>query len=181
MHNYGKVVLKNQVTLVLNHYITFWTGLYENSEAVFIKIYLNSIVQEYVKIFSSFFSFSFFVNFEKLKVVHFDWKLAHVILEVLILNPDLDFWNSDPKSHFWVNLGPKIQSCPFCLKIGAQSISRMLIPNPDLDFWNFDPKIHFWANLGPKSQMSVLSENWYTWNLKHADSYSNISFLDFKS
>ena len=148
MHNYGKVVLKNQVTLVLNHYITFWTGLYENSEAVFIKIYLNSIVQEYVKIFSSFFSFSFFVNFEKLKVVHFDWKLAHVILEVLILNPDLDFWNSDPKIHFWTNLGPKIQSCPFCLKIGTHGISKMLILIPTLVFWISNPNFLFgqiWA------------------------------------
>ena len=71
---------------------------------------------------------------------------------MLIPNPDLDFWNFDPKIHFWANLGPKIQSCPFCLKIGAHSISRMLIPNPDLDFWNFDPKIHFWANLGSKIQ-----------------------------
>ena len=60
--------------------------------------------------------------------------------------------NSDPKTHFWANLGPKIWSCPFCLKIGAWNISRMLIPNPDLDFWNFDPKINFWANLGPKTQ-----------------------------
>ena len=71
---------------------------------------------------------------------------------MLIPNPDLDFWNFDPKIHFWANLGPKIQSCPFCLKIGTHNISRMLIPNPDLDFWNFDPKIHFWANLGPKIQ-----------------------------
>ena len=74
------------------------------------------------------------------------------ILEVLILNPDLDFWNYDLKIHFWANLGPKIQSWPFCLKIGAQSISRMPIPNPDLDFWNFNPKIHFWENLGPKTK-----------------------------
>ena len=74
------------------------------------------------------------------------------ILEVLIPNPNLNFWNFDPKIKFWANLGPKIQSCPFYLKTGAQSISRMLIPNPDLDFWNFDPKIHFWANLGPKIQ-----------------------------
>ena len=51
-----------------------------------------------------------------------------------------------------VNLGPKIQSCPFCLKIGAHSVLRMLIPNPDLDFWNFDPENHFCANLGPKTQ-----------------------------
>ena len=64
----------------------------------------------------------------------------------------LRFWNSDPKIHFWANLGSKIQSCPFCLKSGSHSISRMLIPNPDLDFWDFDTEIHFWANLGPKIQ-----------------------------
>ena len=74
------------------------------------------------------------------------------ILEVLISNLDLNFWNSDPKIHFWENLGPKMQSCPFCLKIGAHGISRMLIPNPDLDFWNSDPKIYFWANLDPQTQ-----------------------------
>ena len=70
----------------------------------------------------------------------------------MIPNPELDFWNSDPKIHFWANFCTKSQSCPFCLKIGTHSISRMLIPNPYLDFWNFDPKIHFWANLSPKSQ-----------------------------
>ena len=71
---------------------------------------------------------------------------------MLILNPDLDFWNLDPKVHFWANLGQKIQSCPFCLKIGAHSITRMLIPKPDFDFGNFDTKTHFWANLAPKTQ-----------------------------
>ena len=71
---------------------------------------------------------------------------------MLILNPDLDLWNFDPKIHCWANLDPKSQSCPFCLKIGTHSISRMLIPNPDLGFWSFDPKIHFGANLDPKIQ-----------------------------
>ena len=50
------------------------------------------------------------------------------------------------------NLGWKIQSCPFWLKIGSHGILEVPIPNPDLDFWNFNPKIHFWANLGSKSQ-----------------------------
>ena len=72
---------------------------------------------------------------------------THRILEVLIPNPDLDFWNSDSKIPFWANLGPKTQICLFCLKIGTHIISRILIPNPYLDFWNFDPKIYFWANL----------------------------------
>ena len=88
---------------------------------------------------------------QKIKSCPFRLKIGtQGILEVLILNPDLDFWNSDPKIHFWPNLGPKIHSCLFCLKIGAHGMIRMLIPNPDFNFWNFDPKIHFWANLDPK-------------------------------
>ena len=71
---------------------------------------------------------------------------------MLIPNPDLDFWSFDPKIQFWANLARKIQSYPFCLKIGTHGISRMLILNPDLDFWSFDTKIQFWANLGPKIQ-----------------------------
>ena len=47
---------------------------------------------------------------------------THGILEVLIPNPGLDFWNSDPKIHFWANLCPKIQSCLFFLN----SISRIV-------------------------------------------------------
>ena len=80
------------------------------------------------------------------------------ILEVLIPNPDLDFWNSNPKIYFWANLGPKIQSWSFCLKIGTCGISGML---------------------GQKSEkMFALTENWHTWYLEDVDSYSNISFMN---
>ena len=75
------------------------------------------------------------------------------------------------------NLGQKIQSCPFCLKIGTHGISRMLILIPTLVFWIWNPNFLFgqiWAK-------NFLSKNWYTWYLKDADSYSNISFLNFKS
>ena len=90
---------------------------------------------------------------QKIKSCPFWLKIGtHGILEVLIPNPDLDFWNSDPKIHFWANLGPKSQSCPFCLKIGTHGISRMLILIPTLIFWNSNPKTHFWANLVQKSQ-----------------------------
>ena len=122
---------------------------------------------------------------QKIKSCPFWLKTGtHGILEDLILNPDLDFWNSDPKTHFWANLSPKIQSCPLCLKIGTLSISRMLISNPDfklgfLKFWSQNP---FFGKFGPnKSKSLILSENWCTWYLKDADSYSNISFLNFKS
>ena len=60
-----------------------------------------------------------------------------------IPNPDLDFWNSDPKIHFWANLGPKIQSCLFCLKIGTHGISRMLILIRTLVFWISNPNFPF--------------------------------------
>ena len=49
------------------------------------------------------------------------------------------------------NLGQKIKSCPFWLKIGLYGTLEGLILNPDLDFWNSGPKIHFWANLGRKT------------------------------
>ena len=55
------------------------------------------------------------------------------------------------------NLGRKIKSCPFWLKIGTHGILEVLIPNPDLDFWNLDPKIHFWVNVDPKSQSCSLA------------------------
>ena len=46
---------------------------------------------------------------QKSKTCPFWLKIGtHGILEMLIPNPDLDFWNSDPKIHFWANLGPKI-------------------------------------------------------------------------
>ena len=65
------------------------------------------------------------------------------MLDVLILNPDLDFWNSDPKTHFWLNLGRKSQSCAFCLKIGTHGISRMLSLIPTLVFWISNSKFLF--------------------------------------
>ena len=70
---------------------------------------------------------------------------------MLIPNPYLDFWNSDPKIHSWASLDRKSQSCPFCKKIGKHGISRMLILIPTLVFWI--PNLNsFWANLGQNSQ-----------------------------
>ena len=70
----------------------------------------------------------------------------------------LRFLKFRPQNPFGVNLGPKIQSCPFCLKIGTHCISRMLILIPTLVFWISNPisfpffKFPFWANLRQKSQ-----------------------------
>ena len=87
---------------------------------------------------------------------------------------------SDPKNHFWANLGPKVQSCPFCVEIGAPSIS----PDSEsrLRLLKFQPVNPFLGKFGPKeSKLSVLSKNWYAWYLKDAGSYFNIIFLNFKS
>ena len=90
---------------------------------------------------------------QKIQSCWFCLKIAsHGILEVLILNPDLDFRNSDRKIHFWTNLGRKSQSSPFCLKTGTHGILEELILHPDLVLQSSNPKIHFWANLGQKSQ-----------------------------
>ena len=64
-----------------------------------------------------------------------------------ILNPELDSSNSNPKIHFWANLGRKNQSCVFFLKIGMHGILIMLILIPTA-FWISDPKSIFgeiWA------------------------------------
>ena len=69
--------------------------------------------------------------------------LTHGILEALIPNSDLDFWNCDPKIYFGANLGRKTQSCLFYLTIGTNGISRMLIRIPTLVFWISYPKSIF--------------------------------------
>ena len=50
-----------------------------------------------------------------------------------------------------------------------------------LRFLKFRPENPFLGKFGTKnSKLSVLSKTWYTWYLKNADSYSSISFLNFK-
>ena len=65
----------------------------------------------------------------------------------------------------WVispNLGQKIKSCPYWLKIRTHGILEVLIPKPDLDFWYSDPKIYFWANLAQKFKVVR-----FVWKLVH--------------
>ena len=98
------------------------------------------------------------------------------------------FWNSNPKIHFLANLGPKSQTCPFCLKIGTQVISRMLILFPRklilvlvLVFWISYQK-SILGKFGPKkSKFSILPENWHIWYLKEVNSCSGSSFLNLLS
>ena len=62
---------------------------------------------------------------------------------MLIPDPELNFRNSGPKIHYWVNFGQKSQSCLFFQRIGTHGISRMLIFIPTLVFWISNPKSIF--------------------------------------
>ena len=74
----------------------------------------------------------------KLSVLPENWHKWY--LEDVNSNSIISFLNFLPEIYFWANLGWKIQSCLFCLKIGTCSISRMLIPVLILVFSNFHPK-----------------------------------------
>ena len=157
----------------------------------------------------------------KLSILNENWPTRN--LEVLNSNPDVVVWNSDSKAHFWGNLGRKIQSYRFCLKIGTDCIKRMLIFIPTLVFWICSPKsifgqiwakkvkvVHFSRKLAlrvsrgcwflfyhyffefptqnlflgkfapKKSKLFVLHENQHMGYLEDADSYRDISFLNFR-
>ena len=78
---------------------------------------------------------------------------------MLIPNPDLNFWNSNVKIHFWANLGRKSKSRLFCLKLCKHGILEELIPNLDLEFQNSNAKIYFFGKFEQKkSKLSVLSK-----------------------
>ena len=99
---------------------------------------------------------------------------------MLIPKSDLDFWNFDPKIHFWANFGWKSQSCSFCLKIGTHGISRMLILIPTLVLWIPNFKFLFGQIWAKNVKVVGLPKSWHTWYLEDADSYFNICFLDFE-
>ena len=102
----------------------------------------------------------------KIQICLFCLKIStHGILEVMILNPDLDFWKSNPKIHFWSNLGRKSQSCPFCLKIDTHGTSKPLTLILALVFGISNPKSIFGQIWAKKSKLSILPENWGCWFL----------------
>ena len=118
----------------------------------------------------------------KIKSCPFWLKIGtHGILEVLIPNPNLDFWNFDHKNHFRATLGQKFKAVRFVWKL-VHVVSQGCDSESRLRSLKFRPQNPFLGKFGSKnSKLSILSENWYTWYLKDADSYSNISFLNFKS
>ena len=97
---------------------------------------------------------------------------ARRISRMLILNPHLDLWNFDPKNSVLGKFGPKYSKFLWKFVLILSQGYWFQIQNPNLFLGKFQLK---------KSKSSVLSENWYTWYLKDADSYSNVSFVNFES
>ena len=104
------------------------------------------------------------------------------ILYVFTLKLYLCSRNNNNNYNFWQIWARKYKSCPFCLKMDTISQGCWFRIQTLWNFLKFPPQNPFLGKFGAKiSKVSVLYENWYTWYLKDADSYSNITFLNFKS
>ena len=129
----------------------------------------------------------------------------HGILEVLILNQDLDFWNSNP---FLSTFGPRKSKFSIFPENwhtwylnDVDSYSNILKPKSILgQIWakkievvHFAWKLalvvyrgcwflfwHYFSQFPTLNPLSILTENWHIWYIKDADSYSEISFWNIQ-
>ena len=94
---------------------------------------------------------------------------THGILEVQIPNLDLDFWNSNPKIHFfWQIWGEKIKVVQFGWKL-AHRMSRRCWFSFGHYFSQFRTLNPFLDKFGlKKSKLFVLPENWHTCTYTHS-------------
>ena len=103
------------------------------------------------------------------------------ILVVLIPNLDLNLWNSDPKIQYLGKFGQENSKFSVLPKNCTNGIWRILILISTLVFWIYNPKSILGQIWAKKSKLSDLHENWHLRFLEDADSYSDISFLNFKT
>ena len=103
---------------------------------------------------------------------------THSISMMLILIPTLVFWISDPKSIFGKIWTKKVKVVQFGWKL-AHRVSRrcwFLFQHYVSKFPTLNP---FLDKFGSKnSKLFILTENWHTWYIEDADSYSGNSFLN---
>ena len=87
------------------------------------------------------------------------------------------FLNFRPQNQFFDKFGPKNSKLFVLVHIVPQECwfeSRFR-------FLEFRLQYPVFGKFGPKySKLAVLSENWYTWYLKDADSYFSICFLNLE-
>ena len=123
---------------------------------------------------------------QNVKVVRFVWKLAHMVSQGCwflflhwfseILTPKLIF------RQIWAKKGKVVR---FAWKL-AHMVSRecwLLFQHLFSEFQTINQFLgKFLGKFGPKKSNSfVLPENWHILYLEDADSYSEISFLNFKT
>ena len=105
---------------------------------------------------------------------------THGISSMLILIPTLFFRISNPEflsGQIWTK---KIKAVRFVWKL-AHIVSQGCWFLFQYCFSEFPTLNSFLGKFGPKmSNLSVLSKNWHTCYLEDADSYSDISFLNFQ-
>ena len=102
---------------------------------------------------------------------------THVISRLLILVPTLVFWISKPKSIFgqiWIE---KLKVVQFGWKLAHRVSQRCWFLFRHY-FSQFPTVNCFLGKFGPRnSKLFILTENWHTWYMEDADSYSGNSFL----
>ena len=97
---------------------------------------------------------------------------------MLILVPTLVFWISKPKSIFGQIWKEKLKVVQFDWKLAYRVSWRcwFLFQHCFSQFQTLNP---FLDKFGSKnSKLFILTENWHTWYIEDADSYSDNSFLN---
>ena len=79
---------------------------------------------------------------------------SHGILEVLIPSPDLDFWNSHAKIHFWANLGSKKTKLILLSGNWHTWYHKDADSYSSISFLKFQPYNSFLGKFRPKSQIA---------------------------
>ena len=106
---------------------------------------------------------------------------TYVISRFLILFPIIVFWISKPKSIFGQVRIEKLKIVQFGWKL-AHRVSRrcwFFFQHYVSQFPTLNP---FLDKFGPKNpKLFILTENWHTWYIEDADSYSDNSFQNCQS
>ena len=126
-----------------------------------------------------------FLNFQSYQSCLFHVKIGrHGTPKMLILIPILVFWICKPKFVFgqvWIE---KIRVIYFAWKLVPRYRHWYRQCWFWFQHWSYEFSILdlFLGEFRTKmSKLTILPENWHTWYLQNADSYSDISFLNFQS
>ena len=111
------------------------------------------------------------ISVEKLKVVHFDWKLRTWYIGGIDSKSKLRFLKFRPQNPILGNkFGPKNSKFSVLPENLVHIVSQDANSESRLRFLKFQLQNPFLGKFEAKnSKLSILSKNWYTWYLKDAD------------